>query len=1273
MTINVSDYNRSGIFIEERNNSTLDRQAAQEAVINFVPGFSRRGTVFNRPVLVKNPTDRQRVFGDIDRFLEKKQSYFHRTIDVATQTAPVWALNLLKTTELDQLNYKSVSVSAQYDNDIVKTRQYDDFFNKAGFWQRDVDSFLFFAQNSERMIHFTNLSDKPISVFMFKSDRPGFDITAELWYGGRDKVPTWMKYTDLISDYMVRVVVVRGDWSNYTQLAIDNQYSNFFTTNGLRKNQVTNFINNNNVTLLGDYHGSLIPYFRDSNKNNIFIETLINIDTDRTGLFCSYDIDRVETDFNTGVVDIIGHSLVGKEKSNIKFMSYDETITETDNYTNTVIDRLGNTTAIGQNIGNRLSNNRNGYINGMTVNLTNLNLSADISFVTGLSNTYAVISNQIINLPNSNTQTFNIGPITGTPNATFQFSRVDMFYLNEQGEIIQTNGTVGSNEDNIGPSFPNNYPNNAIILGYVMSFKDENDDYTYTYIPVSLNTTGYVHIVLNQITNLQGDIKLTSSGVNNIELELLGTGSVDKSLYKQYRLHQFFNEITTQIIPGRSCIIGENLSTNELEKIELQVNDFTHNGNLPTGNRKLSFTVDNTYDIFTQANNGRLIIYYFDNELLIGSETIETRLDDNLSGNPTGIAAKWSTIYQDFYNGKINTGDFFYPSMALNTNVRFLNYTNPSKPTIIGGYFIMDATQALNANIQTGSHILLDELTINKNDYVLGQSYTDALVVDGDNNPLGLAANEIAFSVNNSVSTIAYIATNIYDYTNKTYIKFYFVGETLFVAYRADNELQIPKTISNLSLNTTIKIYSNEASYEQTLEIEQHPNYTMTDTSFLIDAIRYPEVVVNDYVLAYVDEDELLHNEYANRFARIIRKRPWSGNAQYGVQYSEIFTDVKYDVKIFGNNDMQTTRYTTVQKYIDNLKAITLNGFTPNVTSIPDGSEERQNEILNIIQKDSPLYDAIVNKDRFNFRYLIDSFGNGLTEFSKQQLVDITGKRKNCISFINMPSAKTFKRSSSPSFINIDGTLNTEFIASGGNLDQNPPFLYSFAQGSGKDDGRSTAGYFFPWVTISDNGRPMIHPPAAFVANTYTRKLNSTVAGIYNWTVAAGIEDGLIRGISNVEMEFTEKDLENLYKMGANPIVYTKNRGFNIETEWTAMRLTEPVSSLSYLHSREVLIDLENELYAMLLKYRWKFNTPAIRSKIKREADQICQSFLDRGALYAFRNVIDESNNTPELIDNQFGLLETDVEIIKSMGIIVNIINVQATGDIGESTGFQLR
>lgn len=1284
MSINISDYNYSGVFIEERNNSQIDTPAASEAVINFVPGFSRNGTVFNRPVYIKNRNDRERYFGNIDRQLEKKGSYFHRTLDIATQTAPVWAMNLLATNEDDELNYKSVSVASQYENDVVKFRQYDDFFNKAGFWQRDVESFLNFAESSERMIHFTNLSDKKISVFMFKSEVSGFDITAENWYGGNDKVPTWMSPTDLISDYMVRVVVVRGDWSNYVQLAVDSTWSQFFTTAGLRKNQVSNFINNSNVNLLADYNGSLIPYFRDTNNNNLFIETLINSQTDITGLYCSYDLDRVETDFPTGVVDIIGHTLVDANKGKIKFMSYDEIIEETDTFEETELDRLGNVIGINDISINKTTNFKNEQIINSVITLDNTTPAEPELNITSGS---IIINNTEIDI---DPQTITLSALSVPSIGTNSNYNITVVYLDDSGvlqfiegaEFEALSALVEGAAGLANLTYPANYPNSAVVVGHVFREFD-GTTYTNTYVPLALDNTGFVEIIISDNASNTGEILVDTTLNNNIlDLEFIGTSAVSKADYASWRSFKFFEELVNNVSFGRSVIIANTGGVQE--KVFINGSNWSDNSAVTTGARRITITVDSALDIQTESTDtgsNAIVLYVVDDEFIVDTglatnlEGFETNQTSNITPE-LGIVAKYSQLYRDYFNGIINSGDHFYVNLGNPTGVRFANYTDVSTPNAIGEYLIMETTDYNTLGLSNQSHILINNHTVNNGDFELGNAedstgtnFGVALAADPS---IQLSATETAIKLNTPiVQDLNTVTVNIYDFNDKIYLKMYLVGDVLQVRFMSDNALtQFTSIDVNLvQFNTEISVYSKEGSIEQTLEIEQHPNYTITDTKFLVDNQRYSNVRVGDYVKAFVDPNELEPGEYKKRFVRITKKTPWSENAANNVDYAEITVDGKYDVKTFGTNDLQTETYKSVDNYVNSYKAITLNGFNVRQDSTPDGTEERQQEILDIVAKDTPLYDALVNKNQFNFRYLIDCWGNGLVENSKQQLMDITGKRKNALAILNMPSAKTFKQSNSPVFTNDDGTLNLDYVKDGGNLDLNPLFLYSFGTGSGKDDGRDTAGYFFPFLTINDNGRPLDFIPAPFVANTYTRKLNSPVAGTYNWTVAAGIEDGLIRNVRGTEMPFTEKDLIAMYTMGANPIVYTKNIGYNIETEWSALR--QPVSALSYLHVRELLIDLENELFAMLLKYRWKFNTPQIRAKIKREADEICQSYEDRGGLYAYENIIDETNNTPTLIDNQFGLLETYIEPVKSMGIIVNVINVQATGDIGNSTGFQ--
>jgi hypothetical protein len=82
-------------------------------------------------------------------------------------------------------------------------------------------------------------------------------------------------------------------------------------------------------------------------------------------------------------------------------------------------------------------------------------------------------------------------------------------------------------------------------------------------------------------------------------------------------------------------------------------------------------------------------------------------------------------------------------------------------------------------------------------------------------------------------------------------------------------------------------------------------------------------------------------------------------------------------LKTLFNGDLQTTRYSTIDQYATTYKGISLRGFEKRNASLPDGTEAKQNQILNLVAG-TPLFKS-VNKEAFDFRYLVDA-GLGLTE-----------------------------------------------------------------------------------------------------------------------------------------------------------------------------------------------------------------------------------------------------------------------------------------------------
>lgn len=1287
MAVQIGKYKRPGIFLEEFDQSVIASPTV-DGITNLVIGVSKKGPI-NTPILLKTVSDLESIFGQLDRGLERKASFFHRTISKMLATSPIYAINLLATDDnLDTIQYKSLSSASNYTNDIERTGPYRRFFDTTGFWKRDTESFINLTKSNtgytERAFNLTNLSDRYITTFIFKTKLSGFDRTLVEWYGSVEKMPPYVSQQDYASDYMIDVVVVGGDWSDYQQLAVDPKWSAYFDSSGLRKDQVSNFANNRNVTLLAYYEGlSLIPYFRDANGKNVFVETVINRDTDKTGLFCAFNNDLVEADFRNGMLDLLGNGLVGVENTSIEFLSYSETITESIEITQVPLDLPGNVFSLGTfsnalsaGVGhafgspvvsgtdpyyigtNRTSWFAEGYVNGVT---------ASYSFATSSSGT---ASSMTVTYNNSNSTPVYaiIGgayvPVSGTATLTINASDYDYttatvsytsaFVLDSTGDIVKINSSDSSNPS-VGVT--------DIVLGYItFGVKDGfinmgTTNSLITMTDVSVNASGFVPLTYGSSTSSTADYWVaTSSTAGSLQIGFIDTANVATvTNYKQYRRFKMFNELTNLFSDKDKMTML--LNSTSMEKRSLSSMSISNIIESSTSNKSLVLNTGLSDSSLTDVINGFLLFYKIDNELIINAWTLLTKDTIATQGiTASGIVAKYSTLYTDYVDGIVNTGDYFYENLSSGTGSVTFQPGNTSS-TIGYDYIVFSSTAAFSS----GDIISIPSSTLNTGQFTIQSpgtfSSTSLATLLG-------YSGQFAFKVSEAVVYEALASVTegllIYDRkNNKHYIEMYLYDSDKLSVRFLDSSLESVVPIDNLSINNTFFIQSDDSNFKQSVEIEVPSGYVQTPNKILVNGSRYTEIKVGDFLEAYYDSTALQSGEVPRKLTRILSKRLYASDTSL----VEITCDARIKTNTFGTDDLQTMRYTSIEDYVSTYKAISMQGFRIRTASLPDGTEDRQSEILNLVAKGTPLFKAITNKEAFDFRYLIDSFGLGLTELSKQQLMDICGDRLDCFGFINMPSMRSFKNSTSPSFVDADGVLQCEFIAAGGDPESNPAFLYSFGEGLGT----TCTGYFAPYIIGDDNGRPIEIPPSSFVATTYMRKHISNISSMTPWTVAAGVTNGKITNISGLEISFTPTDIEFLNQAQMNPIVFKRNRGYVIETENTAQTLYK--SALSYVHVREVLIELERELSRMLLDFQWKFNTPEIRSEIKLRADVICEKYVSKNGLYNYFNKIDEENNTSEVIDNQMGILDTYVEPIKAMGIIVNNITILRTGAI-QSGGF---
>jgi len=1556
MAIQIGKYKRPGIFIEEIDKSVFSTSVT-EGITNLVIGVSKKGPV-NTPIRLTNATDLEAVFGQLDRNLERKGSFFHRTVSKMLETTPVYAMNLLLTDDtLDKIEYKSLSTSSFNKNDIKREGPYRRFFDTTGFWKRDTESFINLTKGdvgyTERALGFTNLSDRYITVFVVKTAVTGFDRTLLEWYGSTEKMPAYVSSTDYASDYMVDVVIVGGDWSNYQELAVDTRWSAYFNSQGLIKEQLRNFANDRNITLLSYYEGlSLIPYFRDLNGRNIFIETTINRDTDTTGLFCSFNAELVEKDFYTGLVDLVGNTLVGTSEKEVDFLSYKEKISENVDFTQVPLDLPGNVSSLFGNIfgvtgslftsittntttatiGSYTASLTGGYGSGATASVlveSNGKLVIDTLFSVDNNTTDAnvgtyntellgatidafanVVTNynsklkvgyelvDSINLTGATTSgnpysfTFSGG---ASPSATAEVvigagGTVSSFYILSEGfgyntgdsiiiatgsfgitssytfsltasaiqvevtsvevtspgsgyvigdtysidsnviggsvdpyitvatasvqrvvteidvvnsgknyqvgdNLTISNSTIGGGtnvvvklveEDLVSVSEIPTYlgqPNHAFDIptqtGVVMNGENRTGyfgegsvyglskssvtntttsiivDYTAnttafavigSYLTLAsttltINTSNYVNkltaatytstfiinssgvisvvnstvdsvnptvsandIVLGYVTftlvsglitsseftdvtvgvdgykdfsfgsNSLCDFNVTDVTLSNpvagftksFKVEFIGTNTVsdNTSNYKEHRRFKMFNRLVSIIDSTNKSKVSMLVDSTNYDKYSLA--DATITNIVTSTSLNKSFVLNTNIMNIGDIVKGFLVFYTEDNEFILGTDGAITT--DVITTTSTGVVAKYSNFYSDFYNGNINTGDFFYNNrLYLDNNgdsnlyattaetigVSFINGETISATYSGHNYIVFDGFDfSTEVNFSVLENIIFPTSSLNTGVFTITDSTATSESILALAISLGQPGSYAYEVVQNVVAETLTNVNSIYDYDVKHYLRMYLdTTGNLNVGFK-DVLLSSTETIDPIAANT-IYVQSEKSNLKETIEIELPTGYVQVPNKILVNGSRYTELKVGDFLEADTTGVVLEVGQVARKLTRVLSKRQYVGDTSL----SEISCDAK--IKLSGyNGDYQATRYSSIDQYATTYKAIAMKGFRIRQASMPDGTEAKQNQILNLVAKGTPLFKSLINKEAFDFRYLIDSFGLGLVERSKQQLVDICGERLDVFGFLNMPSIRAFKNSSSPSFVNAEGVLQVEFIAKGGDPESNPAFLYSFGEGTGT----TCVGYFTPYITVNDNGRPLDFPPASYVATTYIRKHISNISSVTPWTIAAGVTNGRVTNIAGLEIDFDPTDIEFLNTAQMNPIVLKRNRGYVIETENTALTLYK--SALSLVHVREVLIELERELSRMLLDYQWKFNTPDVRAEIKLRADVICETFVSKNGLYNYFNKMDDENNTADVIDNQIGVLDTYVEPIKGMGIIVNNITILRTGAI---------
>ena len=515
-------------------------------------------------------------------------------------------------------------------------------------------------------------------------------------------------------------------------------------------------------------------------------------------------------------------------------------------------------------------------------------------------------------------------------------------------------------------------------------------------------------------------------------------------------------------------------------------------------------------------------------------------------------------------------------------------------------------------------------------------------------------------------------------YADATYLK---VNAKVYRKVTSDSESDTdyePMTVDSIEkdvnpLVTEIMFMDNEDLF---LDANNEKPYIPRDNEVVLD--KMANVVVGDYLLSdFYRKDDKKHSrltrvvEVRNIYNDDAQKDPVSGKVVKNATKAGILVicaDKVSKGRGIGNNIAQKGRIvikvTPIDKVADHFQWVCLNGFQVSKEAMPDGTNKRQNEILDMIREypefpstKSNLFSALIDRDYVQWRYLVDTFGLGIEEECKKVYTILCQARKSAFAIVNCPSQLDFKKSHDPWFTNKNGGVEVEYIAKGGDLSRNPSFLFSLPK---IENGASWGAYYYPYLRITDLSAPKSVPPAAYVSNLYIQKYNRGFA----WSIVAGQKRGVISGnqVVGVEATLVHENRDWLEPMGINAIIWEQGVGVEVYGNKTAKQ--NPVSALSSIHVREAAIHIQDNVETILRRYVFEFNTAQARMEIKTLVDEFLENMKNNGGLYDYRTVMDTTNNTPEVIDNNMGVIDIYVEIVRGLEIIAQRLTILRTGAI---------
>ena len=200
-------------------------------------------------------------------------------------------------------------------------------------------------------------------------------------------------------------------------------------------------------------------------------------------------------------------------------------------------------------------------------------------------------------------------------------------------------------------------------------------------------------------------------------------------------------------------------------------------------------------------------------------------------------------------------------------------------------------------------------------------------------------------------------------------------------------------------------------------------------------------------------------------------------------------------------------------------------------------------------------------------------------------------------------------------------------------------------------------GSYYPWVkTVDSNTNKLISvPPSVLLPAVYAA--NDAIAA--EWFAPAGLNRGGIIGAVSVLNRLTHSERDTLYENKVNPIASFPGQGIVAFGQKT---LQDKASALDRINVRRLLINVKKFVASTSRFLVFEQNTAQTRGRFINTVQPYLEGIQQRQGLYAFKVVMDESNNGPDVVDRNILAGQIFLQPAKTAEFIVIDFNILPTG-----------